>query len=576
MQKNQSKNQESEQTRRNLKERVKELRCLYQLSELMDNPAMDRKEFLQQAVNIIPEAFQYPSKTFASISIGSEVYKTKQFSETAVVISANLVNDNSQGGEINVYGKSQNNKSAQDFFLEEEQTLLNSFAFNLGNYLQRKEVEKVVWESRENLLITLNSIGDAVIATDQEGRVVQMNPVAEQLTGFNFEEARLKMVTDVMQIFDEYTGDTVENPVFDVIRKGRVIEMSSHTMLLSQQGVRYYISDSAAPMRNQAGEIVGVVIVFRDISIHKKAEHELKHSYNLLNYIIANANGAVAVHDRDLNYIYVSKQYLKEYQLEEQAIIGRHHYEVFPDLPLKWRKAHQKALQGESSFADEDSLYHEDGTVEWTKWQCIPWYDSKGNIGGVVVYTEKITDFVKTKQELLSSKENYRILIENQTDFVVKINAKGIISFVSPSFCELFNRTEEELKGLNFSVVYGQARFSISEIADQLSVAPHKLNIEEQVRTAKGHLWLSWNLKAIFDHKNELQEIVGVGRDITKRKLAEEELQQLKDNLEVEVRKKTKELKKQVAELERFHNATIEREFRIKELREEIDRLKNT
>ncbi|MFO8088118.1 MAG: PAS domain S-box protein [Bacteroidales bacterium] len=574
MRKKYRKSQKSELTKSELKERVKELRCLYQLSQLMDDSAIEGKDFLQQAINLIPEALRYPSQVSACISIGSEEYKTKKYSETSVMISASLFSEDSEAGEIRVYGKPQKTPSS-DFFLEEEQSLLNTFARNLGNYIQRKDAEKAVWESRENLLITLNSIGDAVIATDHKGKVVQMNPVAEQLTGYKFEEVSRRMVSDVMHIFDETSGDIVENPVFDVLREGKVIAMSNHVVLFSKHRVKYFIADSAAPMRNQDGTIIGVVIVFRDVSNHMKAEQELKHSYDLLNYVIANANGSVAVHDRDLNYVYVSKQYLKEYQVEEQDIIGKHHYEVFPDLPRKWRKAHQKALQGESTFADQDPIYHDDGTVEWTKWHCIPWYDSKGIIGGIIVYTEMITDLVKAKQELQLSEENYRILIENQTDYIVKIDAKGTINFVSPSFCDLFNQTEDELLGQSISQVFGQPAYHNSEIVNMLAAAPHKANIVEQVKTAYGFLWLSWNLKGIFDKNRELQVIVGVGRDVTKQKQAEEALQKLKDNLEVEVREKTKALKEQVAELERFHNATIEREFRITELKKEIDRLKN-
>jgi|GEM_PF-6299004 len=86
-----------------------------------------------------------------------------------------------------------------------------------------------------------------------------------------------------------------------------------------------------------------------------------------MRYIIEHANSAVAVHDKDLNYIYLSQRYLDQYNVKEKDIIGKHHYEVFPDLPQKWRDVHQKALRGEVSKAERDPYYRVDRTVVWTR-----------------------------------------------------------------------------------------------------------------------------------------------------------------------------------------------------------------
>lgn len=176
----------------------------------------------------------------------------------------------------------------------------------------------------------------------------------------------------------------------------------------------------------------------------------LAHSHELMRYIIEHVNSAVAVHDSDLRYVYVSQRYLDQYKVKDRDIIGKHHYEVFPDLPQKWRDVHQRALKGEVLRSDRDDYKRADGSVQWTRWECRPWYERGGSIGGIIVYTEVITEQVK----------------------------------------------------------------------------------------------------------------------------AEEELHRLKDNLEAEVEKKTREMKEQLIELERFHDATVEREFRMKEMRDEIERLK--
>ncbi|HKK48205.1 MAG TPA: PAS domain-containing protein, partial [Alkalispirochaeta sp.] len=118
---------------------------------------------------------------------------------------------------------------------------------------------------------------------------------------------------------------------------------------------------------------------------------DLLHSRDLMRYIIEHTRGAVAVHDRDLKYIYVSKQYLDQYNVQERDVIGKHHYDVFPDLPQKFRDAHQRALRGESSSGENDPYQRSDGTTVWTRWECRPWYEADTTSGGFIVYTEVLS-----------------------------------------------------------------------------------------------------------------------------------------------------------------------------------------
>ncbi len=153
-----------------------------------------------------------------------------------------------------------------------------------------------------------------------------------------------------------------------------------------------------AAMSKQADSIY--VRRYNDITERKRAEEALAHSHDLMRYIIEHNQSAVAVHDRDLKYIYVSQRYLDDYKLEEKDIIGKDHYDVFPDLPQKWRDVHQKALAGEVSSAEDDAYVREDGSVVWTRWECRPWYEADGSIGGIIIYTEVITERKQAEEAL--------------------------------------------------------------------------------------------------------------------------------------------------------------------------------
>lgn len=145
----------------------------------------------------------------------------------------------------------------------------------------------------------------------------------------------------------------------------------------------------------------------------KKAEEKLSHSHDLMKYVIEHNKSSVIILDKDLKYLYVSQRFLKEYRVKEKEIIGKHHYEIFPDIPEKWRKVHQKALNGITSRADEDTFIRSDGNFDWTSWECRPWYEADGSIGGIILYLEIITERKKREEEIKTLNRRLEILVES-------------------------------------------------------------------------------------------------------------------------------------------------------------------
>jgi PAS domain S-box-containing protein len=130
-------------------------------------------------------------------------------------------------------------------------------------------------QQKELLSVTLASIGDCVLVTDDGGRITFMNPVAEEITGWKLHEAIGRPVTDVFQILNEHTRAPVENPVDKVLREGVIVGLANHTLLIRKDGSEIPIDDSGAPIRDGRGGIRGVVLVFRDFTPHKQAQQEV-------------------------------------------------------------------------------------------------------------------------------------------------------------------------------------------------------------------------------------------------------------------------------------------------------------
>lgn len=158
---------------------------------------------------------------------------------------------------------------------------------------ERKKIQRELQDREQNLAVTLQSIGDGVIVTDINGLVTNMNIIAEKLTGFSFKEAKGKNLTQVFNIINAKTRNQVENPVEKVIRHGEIVGLANHTLLISKDGSEYQIADSAAPIKENNGNVIGVVLVFRDQTEEYKAQQSLEENEKKLRLIFETSPDAI-------------------------------------------------------------------------------------------------------------------------------------------------------------------------------------------------------------------------------------------------------------------------------------------
>ncbi|WP_129598611.1 PAS domain-containing sensor histidine kinase [Methanohalophilus profundi] len=273
--------------------------------------------------------------------------------------------------------------------IEDEQHIPQFFATTAIDITEIKEKENELRKSESKFKNYVNNAPDAILITDENDFYVDVNPAACKMTGYSKDELIGMHILDnlPLEIHSYVTNE------FKKAKQNKIADIAIPHFTKSG-GKRWWRISAVKLAENR---VVGFA---KDITERKEAEEELLHLHNLMRYIIEHTNSAVAVHDRNLNYIYVSQRYLDEYKLNKKEVIGRHHFEVIPNLPQKWRDVHQRVLKGEIVRADRDSYYRTDGIMEWTRWHCIPWYDKGGSIGGIIVYTEIITDQVEKEEKL--------------------------------------------------------------------------------------------------------------------------------------------------------------------------------
>lgn len=152
---------------------------------------------------------------------------------------------------------------------------INQCGLLIQETTQRKRMQETLRKQHEQILVTLHSIGDAVIATDNAGRIQYLNPVSERLTGSTLEQMRGQLLETVFQIFDERTGIPASNPVECCLSENRGIRLNGGVVLVSEDGAHFSIEGSASPITDADGAISGVVLVFRDITDQRRIENEL-------------------------------------------------------------------------------------------------------------------------------------------------------------------------------------------------------------------------------------------------------------------------------------------------------------
>ncbi|HMN59084.1 MAG TPA: PAS domain S-box protein [Anaerolinea sp.] len=219
---------------------------------------------------------------------------------------------------------------------------LAAYLFNRGQrrlYQSLYLAESQQLKAQEEIRTTLYSIGDAIITTDQDGLITRLNPVAEKLTGWSEQEAAGLPLEQVFRIVNEFNHQPVENPVTRVLREGLVVNLANHTLLISRSGKEYPIADSGAPINAENGQILGVVLVFRD----QTKEREEQHTHDLLTDTLSASLNEIFMFDgKTLLFRYVNQGALNNlgYPLEKMQKMT-----PLDIKPLVTRQAFNKILQ---------------------------------------------------------------------------------------------------------------------------------------------------------------------------------------------------------------------------------------
>lgn len=294
---------------------------------------------------------------------------------------------------------------------------LNQRIEGLGReILRRREAEAEAREQAERLRVTLQSIGDAVIVTDDLGRVRHLNPVAEVLTGWTTSEAAGLPLPEVFCILNEQTGQPVENPALRALSEGVIVGLANHTVLIAKGGTERPIDDSAAPIRDDTGTVLGTVLVFRDVTERKQAERELQIAQRRFQAVFNQQFQFMAILAPDGMVLEANETCFRATGVPRQQVIGRPLWESpwwdrHPAMQEQWKRHIAGAAQGQGPLTVEMDYSLADGTLRHATTVITGLKNESGRIESLMVEGQDDTERKRNEMVLVAQKRVLELLV---------------------------------------------------------------------------------------------------------------------------------------------------------------------
>ena len=466
-------------------------------------------------------------------------------------------------------------------------------------YRGLSRAETALHESEDRYHTTLISIGDGIISTNAAGRVELLNPVAEVLTGWTLAEARGRPLEEVFHIINEETRQEVENPVRRVAREGLVVGLANHTLLIARDGTEHAVADSGAPIRNQAGEIMGVVLVFSDQTAERAAQEAMRRERLRLRTLIDAMPDYIFVKDAQSRLVTSNSAHLKAIgagSLEE--VVGKTDLELFPaELADRYYKDERRIIESGEPLVDrEERVIEHSGAEKYVLTTKIPLRDEQGHITGLVGISRDITGRKRVEEELSRSNRELR-------DTLLQLEqSRDMLQLIVESIPVRVFWKDKQLRYLGCNTLFardaglnhpgdllGKDDFAMgwreqAEIyrADDLRVIESrrpKMNIVEPQTTPTGaKIWLSTSKVPLQMPNGDILGVLGIYEDITERKKDEEKLRAALEEREVmlrEIHHRVKNNMQIVSSLLRLQSRYVKDEKALEVLNESQSRIKS-
>lgn len=394
------------------------------------------------------------------------------------------------------------------------------------------EAQEKLRESEERFRSTFEQAAVGMAHVSPRGNFLRVNDKLCETLGYTRAELLRMNFAEMTMPDDQEAAVLARSAMLAGTQKSYNVEKRYRR----KDGTLIWINLVTALERTSRNEDPYFISVFVDVTSRKQAEANLHASEVLLRQFIQHTPAAIAMLDTNMCYLQTSDRWMQDYHLTGQDLTGRSHYEVFPDVPERWKVIHQRVLQGAVESCDEDCFPRADGSTDWLQWEAFPWWRADGQIGGLIFFTQVITERKQAEMALRVSEERFREIssqlakvLDSSVDVICVFDAHGNFTLVSAACERVWGYRPEELLGTPYAnkVVLEDLEGTVAEAA-RIMQGTATNNFENRYVRKDGTIthmmWSAWWSEAD-------QRMYCVARDNTNALKAQEETREMADRL---------------------------------------------
>ena len=390
--------------------------------------------------------------------------------------------------------------------------------------------ESALRESEQDLAVTLQSIGDAVIATDAQSRITRMNPTAEELTGWSLNEALGRPLTDVFRIINAQTREMAVNPVDMVITNGETVGLANHTALIARDGKEYQIFDSASPIRTPGGPITGVVLVFSDVTEAYRVQESLRQSEELFRASFAYAGIGMSLTDTTGHWVKVNQRLCDIVGYTEQELLQKSFQDITHPDDLHLNVSDGESLLGGAVkfFQTEKRYIHRNGHIVWTHLTVSLIRGSDGQPRFFLAHIEDISARKALEVSLKGAEATQRATLSAIPDLLFEVGLDGVFHSFHTARGELLAQPAAALVGRNAAdLLSGPSAAALMAGLNEAHEKGRAENKQIVLDLHRGQGLFELSIARNTGAGGAVPRFVVIARDITERKMAQDQIQRM-------------------------------------------------
>lgn len=393
-------------------------------------------------------------------------------------------------------------------------TFIKAVVFNYRNITRRVEAEEKLTASEKQFRYTLDNMLEGVQILDFNWRFIYVNDALVRSSKSS------KEVLLGNTLMEKYPGID-QTALFNTLQRCMTERISEHleTEITFPDGTKANYELSIQPVPE------GIFILSIDITDRTKIQAQLFEREKQLELFIEHSPASLAMFDTDMKYIAVSRRWITDYRLGDQQLIGKFHYDIFPEISQRWKEIHQHCLEGAIEKKDEDAFQLPDGSISWLRWEIRPWQKASGEIGGIIIFTEDISEKKIAEQQREFNTNNLDALINNTNDMLWSVDRDYKLITSNKAFDKIVNSMTGKYPVKSSSILLNE--FSNAQLEKYKSYYQRAFSGETFTEIEHDSSLKDFWSEISFNPIYEGTSVIGTAchsRNISEKKKAEQEL----------------------------------------------------